>query len=499
MLDLRHIGPINFSSLRLRIAAGALCVAAALGLAAFFYERHRTGSVFPHPHAPFLVGATERAPVPRAEVFSWPNYGYSKEHLRYFAAAATLGPPFRTAWSRAEGALLEFPPVIFGSRIFQLADDGVLAAIDTHSGKFDWTRKLGVLSASTPAVDGSTVFVTLLSRQTGVEAGEVVALNAATGATRWSRNLPSPSESSPLLDDGMVFLGSQDGIVYALSQRTGSTVWTYHAAGAVKASPTLDNGVLYFGDYAGDLQAVNEHNGRRLWRSGSEGALLGSGTFYSTAAVAYGRVFLGNTDGRIYAYDQRTGSLDWAVQTGAYVYASPAVSNAPGRGPTIFLGSYDGNFYAINARTGAIEWRYDAHGRISGSATIVGRIVYFADLGTDTVTGLDISTGHLVFDFREGSFDPVISDGHDIYLTGYNTLNALEPVSAARLAAEAKARSAARAATEARARRAAQLAAQAKAHKAAASERPTAASEKRVATVKAPARATRTSVKPPGP
>ena len=98
---------------------------------------------------------------------------------------------------------------------------------------------------------------------------------------------------------------------------------------------------------------------------GSEGALFGSGTFYSTAAVVYGRVFLGNTDGRIYAYDANTGALDWAYQTGAYVYASPAVTDTPGLGPTIYLGSYDGNFYAINARTGQIDWSYDAGGKIS--------------------------------------------------------------------------------------------------------------------------------------
>ena len=71
------------------------------------------------------------------------------------------------------------------------------------------------------------------------------------------------------------------------------------------------------------MQAVSARTGQRAWRSSSEGALLGSGTFYSTAAVVYGRVFLGNTDGRVYAYDAFTGKLDWAVQTGAYVYASP--------------------------------------------------------------------------------------------------------------------------------------------------------------------------------
>ncbi len=101
--------------------------------------------------------------------------------------------------------------------------------------------------------------------------------------------------------------------------------------------------------------------------SGSEGALLGSGTFYSTAAVVYGRVFLGNTDGRVYAYDASNGKLDWAVQTGAYVYASPAVTNAPGLGPTVYVGSYDGDFYAhqrpLRARQLALQ-RPRAHLRL---------------------------------------------------------------------------------------------------------------------------------------
>jgi outer membrane protein assembly factor BamB len=408
--------------------AGVALALVGIGLGAYFYVSDRTGSIYPHRNGRFVVQSAPKPPTRGVDAFSWPFYGYSKDHLRYFAAPPTLGPPFRQRWARNQGALLEFPPVIFGERIYQLADNGVLAAIDKKTGRFAWVRSLGVSSASTPAVTANTVYVTLFARQSGLEAGRAVALNTANGSVRWSRQLPSPSESSPLVDSGKVFFGSQDGTVYALNARTGNNVWTYHAEGAVKASPTLVNGTLYFGDYSGNLQAVSERTGRLQWRSGSEGAVVGSGTFYSTAAVAYGRVFLGNTDGRIYAYDQRTGSLDWAVQTGAYVYASPAVANAPRLGPTIYLGSYDGNFYALNAHTGNIDWTYNAHGRISGSATIVGNIVYFSDLGTHTAIGLDISSGHPVYHFHEGSFDPVITDGHDIYLTGYNVLNALEPI-----------------------------------------------------------------------
>jgi outer membrane protein assembly factor BamB len=408
------------------LALIALLLLVGVALGGYFYERHRTGSVY-HPHARFVPEATPRLPARGPDRSAWPLYGYTKDHLRFFPGSARLRPPFRQLWVHYGSSLLEFPPVLFGERLFQLSDDGVLHAIDKHSGHTLWQRHLGALSASSPAVDGHTVYATVLKRTPGTSAGRVVALDAATGAIRWSRDLPSESESSPLLDRGRLYFGSQNGTVYALNAGNGSVVWAYRAAGAVKASPTLKNGVLYFGDYSGQVQAISEQTGRRLWRSGSEGALLGSGTFYSTAAVVYGRVFLGNTDGRFYAYDASSGRLDWAYQTGAYVYSSPAVANAPALGPTIYFGSYDGTFYALNARSGHVEWSYDAHGRISGSPTIIGKIVYFADLGTRTTYGLGISTGRVAFKMSPGSFDPAISDGSDIYMTGYTGLYGLAP------------------------------------------------------------------------
>jgi outer membrane protein assembly factor BamB len=370
---------------------------------------------------------TPTLPTHGPERFAWPLYGYTKNHTRFFPAPARVHPPFRRLWVYNSHSLLEFPPVMYGEHIFQLADNAVLSAIDKRTGRTFWTRTLGRLSASSPAVTASTVYVTILSSGHPLSPGRVVALDSNTGAIRWFRSLPSPSESSPLLDHGKLFFGSQSGIVYALNASDGRVLWTYHAAGAVKASPTLSGGVLYFGDYSGHVQAISEQTGQRLWISSSEGALLGSGTFYSTAAVVYGRVFLGNTDGRVYAYDASTGKLDWAVQTGAYVYSSAAVTNAPGLGPTIYLGSYSGTFYALNARSGHISWQFDAHGRISGSATIVGRIVYFADLGQHRTYGLGISTGRVLFEMDTGAFDPVISDGKDIYLTGYTSLYGLAP------------------------------------------------------------------------
>jgi len=414
---LRRLRP---RSIRAWLAIGVVVVIAGVVIGGLIYKSNRTGNIY-HPHARFVAEPTPSKPV---DQFSWPLYGYTHDHTRYFPASAKLHAPFYQVWARGFGTLLEFPPVIRGDHIFQLGDDAVLNAIDKYTGRILWSRKLGSLSASSPAVAGRVVYVTVLS---GPNGGRIVALDYGHGKTIWSRNLPAASESSPMVFEGRVYFGTQSGEVYALNASNGDVIWTYHASGAVKASPTLKNGVLYFGDYSGEVQAVSASDGRRIWRSGSEGALFGSGTFYSTPAVAWGRVFLGNTDGRIYSYDAGTGRLDWAVQTGNYVYASPAVTSAPGLGPTIYLGSYDGTFYALNAQSGRIAWRFNAGGRISGSATIIGNTVYFADLGDRRTYGLGISTGRVLFTWPSGSFDPVISDGEHLYLTGYSGLYDLAP------------------------------------------------------------------------
>ena len=76
---------------------------------------------------------------------------------------------------------------------------------------------------------------------------------------------------------------------------------------------------------------------------------------------------------------------------------------------------------------GQIAWKFNTHGRISGSATIIGRIVYFSDLGEHRTYGLGISTGRVVFALPTGAFDPAISDGKNLYITGYTGLYAFAP------------------------------------------------------------------------
>ena len=363
------------------IAAGLIALLVAVVLGGYLYERHRTGSIY-HPHARFIPQPSPTLPVRGPARYAWPFYGYSPEHTRFFPAPARVFPPFKRLWVRNGGSLLEFPPSLYGDHIFQLADDGVLSAINIHTGHTFWQRRLGIARPHRRLRPWATSCTRPCSRARPASTrARVVALAYATGRTLWSRALPSPSESSPLRGSRprLLRLPERHRLRTERPQRRRRSGSTTPAAPSRPArhSPT---GSSTSATTPATSRPLDERTGRRIWDSGSGGALLGSGTFYSTVAVMYGRVFLGNTDGRVYAYDAFTGQLDWAVQTGAYVYASPAVVNAPGLGPTVYVGSYDGTFYALNARSGQIEWQFHPGGRISGSATIVGRVVYFADL-----------------------------------------------------------------------------------------------------------------------
>ena len=50
----------------------------------------------------------------------------------------------------------------------------------------------------------------------------------------------------------------------------------------------------------------------------------------------------------------------------------------------ILVGSYDHSFYALDAATGDVRWRFRANGPISGSASVIAGVVYFATFAERT-------------------------------------------------------------------------------------------------------------------
>jgi outer membrane protein assembly factor BamB len=348
----------------------------------------------------------------------WPLYGNGPGRTRHMRGV-NLKPPFRRIWALNGGKLIEFQPVLAGGRLFVLKNDGRALALSADTGRIRWRKRIGGLAASAPGAAGASVYFNVNRGGYGGIAGagpaKVVAMNRRTGRIRWAKRLSSASESSPLVVGGRVFVGSQNGTVYALSAKTGHIRWRYYAGGPVKGALAYSRGRVFFGDYGGSVTALRARNGSVAWRAG------GYGQIYATAAVAFGRVYVGSKSGSVYALSASHGRRLWSRGTGGYVYAAPAVGAVKGMRPAVFIGSYSGQFMALSARSGAVLWSRGGYGKISGAASIIGRVVYFSSLSARRTWGLSAKTGRVLWSVGKGAFNPAISDGKRVYITGYGS------------------------------------------------------------------------------
>jgi outer membrane protein assembly factor BamB len=406
-------------SVRRRLAVAPAAGAGVAGVAiAVYLATKRPGDVS-NPDAAFHKRTAAIKTV------DWPLYGHDLERTRYLPGK-NLNPPFRSSeWSFQAGKLLEFQPIVVRDRIYFMDKDGLFYALNADTGKVEWKRKIGSLNASSPAYSDGRLFAVSL------EPNQAVALEPREHGSKvlWRQPLPGRSESSPLVYHGRVIFGCESGDIFALDEKTGKTRWTVSTAGPVKGGLAFHDGTVFAGNYAGEIHAIDASNGKVEWTAHTQGGgLLRGGGVYSTPAVAWGRVYLGSLDGRIYSYVEKTGELAWSHSTGAEVYPSPAVADTPHSPPTVYAGSQDKHFYALDARTGELRWEHPLDGVVLGSSSVVGETVYVAMIGPNTGTiGYRVKDGKKVWENDQGEYNPVISDGEKIYLTGYSTIRAFKP------------------------------------------------------------------------
>lgn len=352
---------------------------------------------------------------------NWPMYGLNPQRTRYLPAKG-IKPPFRKLWRYTERPLLEFPPIYVGGVLYAVNNSGFAFALDAKTGKKLWERRIGRLNASSPTYYKHRLYIVNLVP------GHIVKLNPKNGKVIWKKSLPGRAESSPVVKDRSVYFGCEDGKLYSVSTVNGNVRWATQLSGPVKAAPAYYGGRLFVGDYGGSMNAVDAATGKLIWSTGSLGTGISGGEFYSTPAVAFGRVYAGNNDDRVYSFDMSNGELAWTYSTGGYAYSAPTVANTKHSPPTVYIGSFDGNIYALDAKTGSVRWSRSTGGQVVGSLSAIGEIVYVAEFTGQTTTGYMMRSGRRVFRYPKGTYTPIISDGQNLYVTGYSSITALAPI-----------------------------------------------------------------------
>ncbi|MGZ3600068.1 MAG: outer membrane protein assembly factor BamB family protein [Ktedonobacterales bacterium] len=275
--------------------------------------------------------------------------------------------------------------------------------------------------------------------QDGPYAGSVYALEASTGAVRWRILTVGQGSAPPAVVNGVIYVGSHDGIFSAQDARTGAVRWRVQTSGSEDASPAVANGVVYVGT-GGSLIALDAGTGAPRWQfppktslspATDAGASLGtvrpqvqSGSHpyfaFSTPVVANGVVYADSEgDQSVYALDATTGALRWQF-TGApsdnEFPEAPAVEQ--GMVYVVFghnepFGSVHGSVYALEASTGAVRWRVHDSLHTYSAPAVADGVIYLGST-EGSVSALDAGTGAVRWRFSTGGpvgSLPVVANG----------------------------------------------------------------------------------------
>ena len=376
--------------------------------------------------------AAERTPSKldtSAPTASWPHFGRVPQRTHYLGdPIRDLDPPFKVLWQINSHALIEFPPAISHGVAYLVNKYGNILAIRLADKKILWRRTVrkrlhgAPIDVTGPAYYAGRVYVAEIG-------GGLFALDAGSGRIVWKRELGAHLESSPLIVGRTLYIGTDSKQLLAIDAADGHVRWRFDAPAAIKASPSYDAGRVYVGDYEAGMLAVDAKTGEQVWRTNtSTQPPFGAGGFYSSPAIAFGRVFAARDDGTVFAFSQHSGKVEWSFPTGGAVYGSPAVAKVPGTPPTVYIGSENGRLFALSVSNGKERWHREVGGPVPGTASVIGDTVFTSSFETRKSVGYDVHTHERDFALPSAGYSPVVSDGSRLYVAGYYTLYALEPI-----------------------------------------------------------------------
>ncbi len=125
-----------------------------------------------------------------------------------------------------------------------------------------------------------------------------------------------------------------------------------------------------------------------LWK-----VTIEKGAFDGTPVIADGVVYLGDMDGKVYAWNLADGKEIWSYKVESGFIAAPAI-----RGNLLYIGDMDGTFYAIDIKSGKPKWTFNAEAEIDNGANFWKDNVLFGSQDSKLYC-LNAVSGELVWKF----------------------------------------------------------------------------------------------------
>ncbi len=203
----------------------------------------------------------------------------------------------------------------------------------------------------------------------------IVALDNKTGALKWYNQvaphdlLDYDFQASPILIGNVVVGAGKMGKVVAMDKTTGKTLWTTKVGthlndeltelppGITSVSPGPLGGVETMMAYANGIIFV---------------PVVNITVQYTPTEFVASSFNLGAGKGELVALDAVTGKILWVRKLGSLnVGAATAVNDL------VFTSTFDGKIYAYEGKSGKLVWQYQAPGGINGWPAVAGDTIVF--------------------------------------------------------------------------------------------------------------------------
>ncbi|HWA25787.1 MAG TPA: PQQ-binding-like beta-propeller repeat protein [Lacunisphaera sp.] len=255
-----------------------------------------------------------------------------------------------------------------------------------------WSYPLGAGTWAPPVVAGDTVYV-------GASDGKFHAVNATDGTARWVWSGQAAIDGRAVVDaDGIWFLDTRFNLV-ALDCADGKQRWSVSVhdeklAGKPApdnptfnhraATPLVLDGVIYVGSSDGGLYAFAAATGEKLWRHEA-----GAPVYSGVGLHGKDTLMFGTMDGSVVLLDRRTRQESLRVKTGGGVVTTPVVA-----GDKLIVGSRDYLLYGFNLQDGTVAWKYSYwFSWIESTPVLRDGLLYVGASDYSRVVALDPATG----------------------------------------------------------------------------------------------------------
>ena len=240
-----------------------------------------------------------------------------------------LYDPFKgkKIWTAEIGSIKSPPKVVENKIVVATLYSGLLC-LDLDSGEKIWEFKSNSQLHTSPIVNGSNVYQIS-------EDGFLFSFDLESGDENWKEKIGGTGLVDPILISDKIICCSSEGNVKTFSLK-GKLLWNYKTGSLLRRNPAATNKIVILADQLGKIHALNLKDGQLIWQH-DEDIIIGTNPLLNNDYV-----ILGTLDKRLIFLDINTGYTSWELELFGRVRTDPI----PWRDQLI-VGSENNNLYFL--------------------------------------------------------------------------------------------------------------------------------------------------------